>query len=563
MSSEQRKPKKLLTAEQKYDLWVRMLTGQITQVEAAAEAGVDRSVIARLRAVARDGAVAALGSSKPGRRRQSQAEATEAAALRVEVERLGRTVVEQAVELAVLRGKTGWGMSGPVPARIDGTAKTALLELIDDATSAGWTHSRACTVLGVDRRRAWRWTQRRAKGTLDDARPGGRAIHSLLSSERDEILRLFEEWGDVDRSHRKLAHRGSYLGRVWVSPSTVDRGRFLQVTALHWPARPALPEQSKHRGQTGVNGDPTNCGAGTAPSSRHVHPPSTSTRLLMSCPANGSPPISHQHRTRLPLGSCSPKHCPVKGSSPKRPLPASTTPTATCPTTMTCLCCWRSATTDRRCAPVTPPSSWPCAQSPNTSAGAPHQLTRPGSSLCSATSKTNTPSPRNARRPHRPHPRTRTHPQPLQLCAAPRRRRIRHPQRRTHRPRRPNPPSPPTRTPPSRPTTTRPPPKPTANMTNQPPPHTHQCDLKKPAICREESDTPQRHINNPHRRGLHLKHRRHAIKRAGPRRRLRSVPDRVTARPRDAIIRRERTVRRPQTVRVRRLHVPPPDGECQ
>ena len=27
-------------------------------------------------------------------------------------------------------------------------------------------------------------------------------------------------------------------------------------------------------------------------------------------------------------------------------------------------------------------------------------------------------------------------------------------------------------------------------MTNQPPPHTHQCDLKKPATCREESDTP-------------------------------------------------------------------------
>ena len=31
MSSEHRKPKKLLTAEQKYDLWVRMLTGQVTQ----------------------------------------------------------------------------------------------------------------------------------------------------------------------------------------------------------------------------------------------------------------------------------------------------------------------------------------------------------------------------------------------------------------------------------------------------------------------------------------------------------------------------------------------------
>lgn len=102
-----RRPKELLTAEQKYDLWVRMLSGQITQSEAAAEAGVDRSVISRLRAVARDSAVAALGASRPGRPRQSRAEAS--AALRAEVERLGRTVVEQAVELAVRRGKTGWG----------------------------------------------------------------------------------------------------------------------------------------------------------------------------------------------------------------------------------------------------------------------------------------------------------------------------------------------------------------------------------------------------------------------------------------------------------------------
>ncbi|WP_419945930.1 helix-turn-helix domain-containing protein [Candidatus Poriferisodalis sp.] len=104
-----RRLKKVLTAEQKYDLWVRMLAGQITQAEAVAEAGVDRSVVARLRAVARDGAIAALGASRLGRPRQTRAEASEAAALRVEAERLGRTVVEQAVELAVLRGETGWG----------------------------------------------------------------------------------------------------------------------------------------------------------------------------------------------------------------------------------------------------------------------------------------------------------------------------------------------------------------------------------------------------------------------------------------------------------------------
>ncbi len=131
-------------------------------------------------------------------------------------------------------------MSGGVPARIDGTAKTVLLGLIDDAVDAGWTLDRVCVVLGVDRRRAWRWSLRRAGGTLDDARPGGRAIHSLLSSERDEILRLFGEWGDVDRSHRKLAHRGSYLGRVWVSPSTVDRvlaGHGLALAGTPRPAR--------------------------------------------------------------------------------------------------------------------------------------------------------------------------------------------------------------------------------------------------------------------------------------------------------------------------------------
>ena len=131
-------------------------------------------------------------------------------------------------------------MSGPVPARVDGAAKAVLLGLIDDAAAAGWTLGRACAVLGLDRRRAWRWQARRAAGTLDDARPGGRAAHGLLGWERDEIVRLFEAWGDVDRSHRKLAHRGSWLGRVWVSPSTADRvlaGRGLKLAGQPRPQR--------------------------------------------------------------------------------------------------------------------------------------------------------------------------------------------------------------------------------------------------------------------------------------------------------------------------------------
>ena len=131
-------------------------------------------------------------------------------------------------------------MSGPVPVRVDGAAKASLLGLIDDATAAGWTLGRVCMVLGLDRRRAWRWQARRAVGRLDDARPGGRPVHGLLASERDEIVRLFAEWGDVDRSHRKLAHRGSYLGRVWVSPSSVDR-----VLAAHGLRLAGLPRPQR------------------------------------------------------------------------------------------------------------------------------------------------------------------------------------------------------------------------------------------------------------------------------------------------------------------------------
>ena len=107
--STPRRAKRFLTAEQKYDLWVRMLSGQLSQAEAAAEAGADRTTIGKLRAVARDGAIAALQASKPGKPKHSPAEAAELAEARAELERLRTTVVEQAIELAVLRGKSAWG----------------------------------------------------------------------------------------------------------------------------------------------------------------------------------------------------------------------------------------------------------------------------------------------------------------------------------------------------------------------------------------------------------------------------------------------------------------------
>jgi putative transposase len=102
--------------------------------------------------------------------------------------------------------------------------KDKLLAIVDDCVAAGWTTTRACAVLQIDRRRVWRWQARRDAGDdLGDRRPGGNAIHGLLDWEIAEVLALAEEWGPIDRSHRKLAHRGSYLERVWVAPSTVRR----------------------------------------------------------------------------------------------------------------------------------------------------------------------------------------------------------------------------------------------------------------------------------------------------------------------------------------------------
>lgn len=105
--------------------------------------------------------------------------------------------------------------------------KAGLLDLLDEAVDAGWTVRRACHALELGEVRAHRWLARRARGRLADASPGGAPMHGLLAGEAAEILALFDEWGETDRSHRKLAHRGSYLGRVWVSPSSVRRVLFL------------------------------------------------------------------------------------------------------------------------------------------------------------------------------------------------------------------------------------------------------------------------------------------------------------------------------------------------
>jgi putative transposase len=132
---------------------------------------------------------------------------------------------------------------------VSGQTKLELLGLVDGAVAAGWPHVRACRALQIEDVRVHRWRARLAEtGSLDDRPPVGNAVHRILPEEEEAILELIEEWGPVDRSHRKLAHRGSYTGKVFVSPSTLLRVALKHQVVLPGepfrprPALPAFPE---------------------------------------------------------------------------------------------------------------------------------------------------------------------------------------------------------------------------------------------------------------------------------------------------------------------------------
>src|SRR5262249_57099963 len=103
---------------------------------------------------------------------------------------------------------------------------------------------KAADALGLDHVRVLRWLARAALDQLADAKPGPEvALHALLDWERQAVVKLAEEWGEVDLSHRKLAHRGSRLDLVHVSESTGLR--VLSDAGLHLPGRPARPPRQR------------------------------------------------------------------------------------------------------------------------------------------------------------------------------------------------------------------------------------------------------------------------------------------------------------------------------
>jgi transposase-like protein len=111
MSGQQeRKARKRLAPSEKYEVFVQILTQQATQREASANWGVDRTTVVHICRVAKEGALAALAASVPGRPSGGAVcpEQAELVSARAEIERLRATVTEQAVALHLHQGKSRW-----------------------------------------------------------------------------------------------------------------------------------------------------------------------------------------------------------------------------------------------------------------------------------------------------------------------------------------------------------------------------------------------------------------------------------------------------------------------
>src|SRR5256885_16846267 len=108
-----RRHRRQLSPEEKWEVFLEVASQEISQADAARKYGVDVSVIVRLRALAKDAALAAFASAKPGR--PASAEAVELELLREADDRLSAALKEMAVELTLHRGKQRAGLSARCP----------------------------------------------------------------------------------------------------------------------------------------------------------------------------------------------------------------------------------------------------------------------------------------------------------------------------------------------------------------------------------------------------------------------------------------------------------------
>jgi transposase len=109
MRNGMRRHRRKLSPEEKWQLFLEVTTGQVTQADAARKWSVDVSVVIRIRRLAKDAALAAFASAKPGR--VLSPEQLELEACQQENARLSEALKELAVELSLIRGRqrSGFG----------------------------------------------------------------------------------------------------------------------------------------------------------------------------------------------------------------------------------------------------------------------------------------------------------------------------------------------------------------------------------------------------------------------------------------------------------------------
>jgi len=102
-----RRAKRFLSPLQKYEIFLQLVRQEVTMGEAAEHWQVDRNTIARIRMVAKEGALEALAHSRPGVRAKERDYELESA--RADAARLGEALKEMAVKLMLIEGKGRWG----------------------------------------------------------------------------------------------------------------------------------------------------------------------------------------------------------------------------------------------------------------------------------------------------------------------------------------------------------------------------------------------------------------------------------------------------------------------
>ena len=105
IGSGRRRPR-VSNVETKWEIFLQITTGEMTQADAARKWTVDVSTIIGIRRTVKDAALAAL-AAQPGRPAKERDWALEAA--RSEIAQPTHAIRAQAIELAVVRGEAGWG----------------------------------------------------------------------------------------------------------------------------------------------------------------------------------------------------------------------------------------------------------------------------------------------------------------------------------------------------------------------------------------------------------------------------------------------------------------------